>query len=298
MIAIKSDELTKYTHKKTAVALGSFDAIHKGHIAIISEAVSYAGQNDMLSLVQLFEVPPAVLSGAGAINTLEKRIEIIENLGADIVVIERFDDKFKSIEYTDFVCEYLKHQYNSGAVVAGDNYRFGHFAKGNAKSLIKLCGQCDTDVKIMDCIEFEGVISSTRIREYIRSGQVDKAATLMTRPYSVSGEVVRGRRLGHSIGFPTANMNIPEKQIVPKDGVYASRVIVGAEIFDGITNVGTKPTVECNEKNIETFIKGIDRSLYGETIEVEFVKRIRDIKKFESLSDLKAQLEEDVKKLP
>ncbi len=295
MIVSKSGELSKYTHKKTAVALGSFDAIHKGHIAIISEAIAYAEQNDMLSVVQLFEVPPAVLGGAGAINNFAKRLEIIEALGTDIVVVEQFDERFKSIEYTDFVSEYLKNRYNSGAVFAGDNYRFGHFAKGDAKSLIKLCGQFDIDVKILDCLELDGVISSTRIREYISSGRVDAAAMLMTRPYAISGEVVRGRALGHSIGFPTANMNVPGGQILPKDGVYISSVKIDTQIYDGITNVGAKPTVLCSEKNIETFIKGFDGDLYGRTVEVEFIKRIRDIKKFNTLAELKAQLEKDVK---
>ncbi len=297
MIVTKSDKLIKYTHKKTAVALGSFDAIHKGHIAIISETVEYAKQNDMLSLVQLFEVPPAVIGGAKAINTLEKRIKIIENLGADIVVVESFDEKFKNIEYTDFVCEYLKNRYNSGAVIAGDNYRFGHFAKGDAKILTELCTQCGIDVKIVDCLEFDGVISSTLIREYIRSGDMEIASMLMTRPYSVSGEVVKGKAVGHSIGFPTANMNIPEGKIVPKDGVYVSRVIVGKDVYCGITNVGAKPTVECDERNIETYIKDFKGDIYGEIIEVEFLKRIRDIKKFTGLSELKTQLEEDLKEI-
>ncbi len=297
MIVTNSDELIKYTHKKTAVALGSFDAIHKGHIAIIREAVAYAKQHNMMSLVQLFEVPPAVISGAKSINTLKKRIDIIESLGADIVVVERFDDKFKSIEYTEFVTMYLKQRYNSGAVIAGTNYRFGHLAKGDARCLTELCKSYGMDVRILECLELDGVISSTRIREYIQQGKVELAVELMTRPYSVAGEVVHGKALGHSIGFPTANINIPDKQIVPKDGVYASCVKIDGNIFDGITNVGKKPTVDCNDKNIETYIKNFDGDLYGRIIEIEFLKRIRDIKKFSDLNELKAQLQEDIKML-
>ena len=297
MIVAKSDELIKYTHKKTAAALGSFDAIHKGHIAIIAEAVRYAKQNDMLSMVQLFEVPPAVTDGAGAINTLKKRIEIIEALGADIVVLERFDDDFKSIEYNDFVYDYLKNRYNCGAVIAGNNYRFGHFAKGDAHCLTELCRGFDIDVKILDCLEFEGIISSTRIRECIKSGDVEQASMLMTRPYSVSGKVIHGKALGHSIGFPTANINIPEGRIVPKDGVYTSCVKIDKQVFAGITNVGTKPTVGCDMRNIETHIKNFDGDLYDKIIEVGFLKRIRDIKTFNNMSELKTQLEDDMKRL-
>ncbi len=298
MIVAKSDELIKYTNKKTAVALGSFDAIHKGHIAIICEAVNYAKQNDMLSLVQLFEVPPAVIGGAMAINSFEKRIEIIEKLGVDMVVTESFDQDFKNTNYTDFVTDYLKNRYNSGVVIAGENYRFGHLAKGDAQKLTELCERCGIDAKILACLKLDGVISSTRIREYIKQGEVETAATLMTRPYSISGEVIRGRAVGHSIGFPTANINIPQGKIVPKDGVYKSRVKIGTQAFDGITNVGAKPTVECDERNIETYIKDFSGNLYGQTIEVEFLKRIRDTKKFESLAKLKLQLENDLKMLP
>ncbi len=293
MIVANSNELAKYTHKKTAVALGSFDAIHKGHIAIIGEAVRYAKQNDMLSMVQLFETPPSVLSGSESVNSLEKRISIIENLGADIAVIERFDDKFKSVEYQDFVLEYLKNRYNSGMVTAGANYRFGHFAKGDSKALVKLCGQLGIKTKIVNCIEWDGAISSTRIREYIRNGNVDMAHMLMARPYRISGKVVHGSKLGRSIGFPTANIDVPCGQVLPMDGVYASKAIFDGKTYDSITNVGAKPTVECNKKNIETFIFDFEGNLYDKTIEIEFLKRIRDIKRFNNLNELKIQLEAD-----
>ncbi|MBR5155458.1 MAG: bifunctional riboflavin kinase/FAD synthetase [Clostridia bacterium] len=293
MIVTNSDELIKYAHKKTAVALGSFDAIHKGHIAIISETIEFAKQNDMLSLVQLFEVPPAVICGAKAINSLEKRIGIIEELGADIVVVERFDEEFKSIEYTDFVKEYLSNRYNSGMVFAGNNYRFGHFAKGDAEKLIDECQKYSIGAKVLDCLSLDGVISSTRIREYIKNGEVDMAATLMTRPYSVTNEVVKGKALGRSIGFPTANMNIPQGLIMPKDGVYATRVKFEGKTFLGITNVGSKPTVGNEKRNIETYILDFQEEIYDKKIEVEFLKRLRDIKKFDNLDGLKNQLKKD-----
>ncbi len=295
MIVTNSDELIKYTSKKTAVALGSFDAIHKGHIAIISEAVRFAGQNNMLSLVQLFEVPPAVIGGADAINSFEKRIEIIEELGADIVVAERFDEAFKNVEYSDFIKEYLDRRYNSKMVFAGSNYRFGHFAEGDAQKLIAECGEYGIDVNILDCLEMDGVISSTRIREYIKEGRVDMAASLMTRPYSVIGEVVRGKALGRRLGFPTANINIPKNLIIPKDGVYEVRVNIGGKTFPGITNVGSKPTVDNEERNIETYILDFQGDIYGKKIEVKFISRLRDIKKFDSINALKEQLEKDKK---
>ncbi len=297
MIVTNSVELIKYTSKKTAVALGSFDAIHKGHIEIINEAVKSAKQSDMLSMVQLFKIPPAVINGARAINSFEKRIEIIEALGADIVVVEQFDEKFKSVEYTDFVEEYLSNRYNSGMVFAGSNYRFGHFAKGNPQKLIDECRKCNIAVNVLDCLELDGVISSTRIRRCIEEGNVELAANLMTRPYSIINEVVKGKALGRVIGFPTANINIPEGLIIPKDGVYVTRVKLEGEAFPGITNVGSKPTVENMERNIETYISGFQAEIYGKIIEVEFIKRLRDIKKFDNLDDLKKQLIKDKEKM-
>ncbi len=297
MIAVKSDELGKYIRKKTAVALGSFDAIHKGHIAVIREAVEYAKQNGMLSLVQLFEVPPAVVGGQGAINSLDRRIRIIEELGADVVVVELFDRDFKLMEYTDFVTEHLQKHYNAGMVAAGNNYRFGHLAKGDAVQLKALCGQLGITVKILDCLKQGGIISSTRIREYIKSGDVSAAAEIMTRPYSIAGKVVHGRAIGRELGFPTANMEIPDGHVIPRDGVYKSRVMLDGEYYSAVTNVGAKPTVGCNEKSVETHIVGFCGDLYGKAVEVEFLKRIRDIKKFDDLSELSAQLKEDLKQI-
>ncbi len=295
MIVTKGNELKKYIKCKTAVALGSFDAIHRGHIEIISSAVRYAKENNLFAVVQIFTNPPG--DGAFAINSFEKRISILESLGVDAVVAEEFDDEFKNTTYDVFIKEYLANKYNAAAVFAGDNYRFGHGAKGDKNSLLELCGEIGIKANIIKCLEDNGVISSTRIRECVLSGRVDNAKELMSRPFSASGTVVHGSEVGRKIGFPTANINLPAGMLIPGDGVYKTRVVIDGESYSGITNVGAKPTVNVDARNIETHIMDIDDDLYGKEIEIFFEKKIRDVKRFESIEELKKQLEEDKKSI-
>ncbi len=293
MVITNSNELSKYTDKKTAVALGSFDAMHKGHLKVIGEAVSFAKANGLYSLVQLFETVPKSKGEIFEINSLSSRVEILETLDVDIVVVEVFDEKFKNTRYDEFVKRYLKETYNASAVFAGDNYRFGYKAAGDVRKLREECSKYNIDTRIIECIRQGEVISSTRIRECIRTGNVEEATELMTRPYMLEGKVICGRGVGHTIGFPTANIEIPQNRVVPKDGVYLTRVTVDEKNYKGITNIGSKPTVDVKEKNIETYISEFNRDIYGETLKLEFLSFIRDIQKFESLEHLKKQLEND-----
>ncbi len=296
MIVAKGTELKKYTDRKTAVALGSFDSIHKGHISIINEMCRFAEEHGLLSVVQIFEIPPKLYNGEALnVNTMKRRLEILEGLGVEAVVIESFTQEFRGIEYKEFVSDFLSKKYNAKAVFAGENYRFGHLAKGDAKALVSECEKWGIDAKIIPCVEIDGTVSSSRIREFIRLGEVERVTEFMARPHMIEGEVVKGKSLGRTIGFPTANMNIPENQILPKSGVYLAQVIIDGKAFSGITNVGSKPTVGDERKNVETYIQNFDRDIYGKTIKIEFLKRIRDIVKFDSLEELKKQLEEDKK---
>ncbi len=295
MIITKGNELRKHISGKTAVALGSFDAIHRGHLEIINSAVRYAKENNLFAVVQIFTVP--VGAEKACINSLEKRVSILESLGVDAVVAEDFNDDFKNTSYDKFIKEYLLYRYNAAAVFAGDNYRFGQGAKGDKDSLVKLCSELGIKANIIKCLEDNGVISSTRIRDCVLSGRVDEAKELMSRPYSVSGMVVHGSEIGRKIDFPTANINLPKGMLIPGDGVYRTRVRVAEKEFFGITNVGAKPTVNVDARNIETHIIGVDDDLYGSEIEIFFEEKIRDIKKFESIEELKKQLEEDIKSI-
>ncbi|MBE7023619.1 MAG: riboflavin biosynthesis protein RibF [Ruminococcaceae bacterium] len=280
------------TEKKTAVALGSFDALHKGHIKVISAMKKYAENNNLLAVVQLVDIP-----NVQKINSDEKKLEILQRLGVDVVLKEDFTTEFKSVKYDNFVAEYIAERYNAAAVFSGENYRFGHMAEGDIQKLSEECGKYGIQVFTEKCVRLDNIVSSTEIRRFVTEGQMEKVIEYMGRPFSVSGEVVHGRELGRTIGFPTANINLLRGFVVPMDGVYLSKVLFDESVFFGITNVGAKPTVEVDEKNIETYISDYRGNLYGKKVEIQFLRRIRDIQKFESLDSLQAQLMDDEKKL-
>ena len=295
MIVSNSLDLKKYTGSKTAAALGSFDALHKGHMSVIAATVDFAKKNGVLSLVQIFEKPLY----DEKINSTEKKLSILESVGVDIVVIERFDEDFCKIDYKSFVADFLNERYHAVKVFAGENYRFGHLAEGDPVKLAEECKKYGIETHILPYVKNDdGIISSTIIRKLIREGNVKEAAELMSRPYEIEGTVVSGRGVGHTIGFPTANISLPNATVVPCDGVYLTRTILSGKEFYGITNVGAKPTLGDLSKNIETYILGAEEDLYGKNIKVEFLKRIRDTKKFDSIDELKRQLEEDKKIIP
>ncbi len=278
----------------SAVALGDFDAIHKGHIEIINSAGEYARENGLLWTVYMFSQRPNKMGKS--INSLEKRLEILEKMGVEAVITEEFTEEYKNTSCDEFVLDYIIKRLNAKAVFIGYNYHFGQGAKGDAKMLEKLLKPYKTKVFVNDCVQIDNeAVSSSKIRRMIENGEAEKAVLFMTRYFSVSGKVIEGKKLGRTIGFPTANIEYPKDTVIPQNGVYISRTTVGDNKYYSITNVGGKPTVCDENKNIETTIGEFSQDIYGETIEIEFVKKIRDIEKFNSLSELKCQLEKDMK---
>lgn len=287
---------------RTAIALGQFDAIHKGHMEIISRVVNHAKENNMKSLVYMLENnPQEVISGKviPLVNTVEKRLEILESLGVDMVVLEKFDRDYMSIPYTEFVCEYLYKKLNAGFVSVGYNYRFGKGGLGNTDLLTRECKRCGIGTAVVPKVEVDGeAVSSTAIREKVSGGDLSGTEKMLGRSFSVKGEVVRGNQIGgRYLGFPTANIELPTEIIQPKLGVYASRTRVGGRTYKSITNIGAKPTVGDTGVSIETHIDGNFGELYGQIIEVELCRYIRDIKKFENLDALAEQLKKDKEKM-
>lgn len=279
----------------TAVALGRFDAMHLGHIAIIQRAVEYARENAIKSLVYIFVNDPLeVISGKKikAVNSLEKRLEILESLGVDIVVADDFGPELMSVSCDGFVDNCLKDRFGARFAVAGFNYRFGAGGSGDINTLKELCGKRGIQVCVVPEVTVSGSqVSSTIIRRKIADGDVSGAAELLSRYYSISGKVVRGNRLGsRKLGFPTANIVLPDDLVVPKFGVYISRTKVDGNLYPSITNVGGKPTVDESSLCIETYIDAEFGELYGKDIEVEFCEYIRGISKFDGMTALAAQL--------
>lgn len=280
---------------KTAVALGSFDALHIGHIKIINKAAAYAKVNNLKSVVYMFKRSPKVVTGIDKsfINTVEKRIEILNNLDIDYVVVEEFTEEYRRISCRKFVNDYIGKFLNADYICAGFNYRFGYMGAGDSKTLTEMCREIGVNTYINECISFENVVSSSYIKTLIGNGDMKNCTKYLGREFSLKGTVIHGNEIGKTIGFPTANIEIPKNQIFPRFGVYITRAIIDNEPYPAITNIGTKPTVDESSVNIETNILGFSGEIYGKEIEVRFIKRLRDIVKFDGLNALKEQLDKD-----
>ena len=300
MLVYESNKKTDFLPlSDTAVALGAFDAIHKGHKTIIEDMVEYSKENGLKSVVYMFKnMPKEVIDGIKipSVNSFEQRIRILEKMGVDIVVAEEFTEEFSQISAEDFVTEYLIKRLGAKYVVSGDNYHFGKMGKGDAAFLAEFLAPYGVKTKAIPCIMADGErVSSTRIRKCIEEGKVEEAKKLLGRCYSIFGRVSEGNRIGRLMNFPTANISIPDNCISPHYGVYVTKIVVDSREYPSVTNVGGKPTVEENAECIETHIMDFSGDIYGKEIEIKFIKFIRGINKFSSIDELKCQIEKDKK---
>lgn len=279
------------------VALGSFDGLHKGHLSLINKAVEIAKKNNGKSMVFTFKNHPRSIINkdfsSNIIMSNEKKIQILKKEKVDILCFKDFDEIFMKLTPKEFI-QLLVEKYNTKGIIVGFNYKFGYRNLGNIKLLEELKDTFNYELYIMDkCLYKNNIISSTRIRNAILDGNFIEATEMLTRPYSLGGEVVHGRKIGRTIGFPTANLNINKNYILPKIGVYYTNIKVNNNIYRGITSVGNNPTVNGKKLTVETYILDFNEDIYGKFIEVSFIKKIRDEKKFNGLEELKCELERD-----
>ncbi len=282
----------------TAVALGSFDAVHVGHQAILCRAVETAKAEGLTSVVFFFvNQPKEVLCGEKIpyVNTIKRRLAVFEELGVDIAVAQTVTSEFLQISSERFVEEYLKNILDADFLAVGFNYRFGRGGKGDAKLLKDLGEPLGIRVCEVPCVTQGGeTVSSTRIRRLLSQGMMEEANACLGRGYTLAGMVVEGNHQGKELGIPTANLEFPEKLLLPQEGVYLTETKVEEIWVPSITNVGGKPSVERNHPGIETHLLDFDKNLYGTEIEVLFHRKIREIVKFSDLEQLKEQLKQDV----
>ncbi|MDU5651406.1 MAG: bifunctional riboflavin kinase/FAD synthetase, partial [Clostridium perfringens] len=283
----------------TYVALGSFDGIHKGHLALINKSNELSRKNDSLSMVYTFKNHPRkFINKEGApklLVTLHEKIRILEDLNVDLSSFVEFDKKFMELEPEEFIENLIKN-YNVRGIVVGFNYRFGHKNKGDVKLLKKLCDLKGLELYVIEPFTYKSeVVSSTRIRKALSEGELEDANNMLGRYFSLNGEVVSGKKIGRTINFPTANLKNNDEIILPKIGVYYTNVEVNGEIYKGITSVGNNPTVNGKNTTVETHILNFDEDIYGKHIKLYFISKIRNEKKFNSLEELKEQLIKDKK---
>jgi riboflavin kinase/FMN adenylyltransferase len=279
------------------IALGSFDGLHIGHLSLVYKVVEVAKKNNGKSIVFTFKNHPKTLIDNGNVPKLlmdnERKVEILKSHKVDIVCFQEFNLEFMKMTPKEFV-EFLVFKYNVKGFVVGFNYKFGYKNLGNVEFLKSLQSEYGYELYVMDpCTYKDEVVSSTRIRKALEEGDVFEAFKMLSLPYTISGEIIHGRQIGRTIGFPTANLKYKENFILPKDGVYYTNVMVNNNIYKGITSIGSNPTVDGKITTLETYILDFDREIYGEKVEVSFIKKIRDMQKFNGVEELKSQLERD-----
>lgn len=279
---------------KTTVALGIFDGVHKAHTALIKKAVETAEKEGFLSVVFTFSQSPKNNAGYITKNSLKEKY--INNLNPDYLLVQEMNKEFMSLSPEEFI-KTLKEKFNVSKVFVGENFTFGKNKAGNTK-LLELLGEkygfsvCSEELKKED----GEVISSSVVRDCLKSGDVEKAEKILGRKYEISGITETGNKLGRTINFPTANIYPDENMLIPKYGVYKTATFISGKEYKSITNVGVKPTVEKNRLSIETHILDFKGDLYGKEIYVKFEKFIRPETKFESLEELKKQISKDIEK--
>ncbi|MBE6837584.1 MAG: bifunctional riboflavin kinase/FAD synthetase [Ruminococcus sp.] len=283
--------------KKTVVALGVFDGVHSGHRTVINEAVSFK-EKGFLPVAFTFKTPSVFKKGEKlqAILSDSIKAERLLRLGCEAVISPDFNE-LKNLSPEDFVKEILVEKLKAGVVVCGDDFRFGKNAQGNCETLKELGKKLDFEVKVVEPFMVSGeVLSSTMLRELIKNGEISKANRLLCENYELELEVVYGAQIGRTWNFPTINQIFPEGQVVVKFGVYCSRVLIDGVWYNGVTNVGVKPTVnEKSEPLAETFIMDYTGDLYGKKLRLSLYEFIREEKKFQSLDELKEEIAKNKK---
>lgn len=286
-----------YIEEPTVVSLGKFDGIHRGH-ELLMKCVKEQKKQGLKTVVFTFDIPPKkqVLGEEGLVLTTNReKVQLFEKLGIDYLIECPFTPEIMHMEPGDFL-EMLVKKLHMKCLVAGKDFRFGHNRKGDYKFLLKEAETYGYEAKIVDKMQDKGRdISSTYIREELSLGNIEKANELLGYPYFIQGEVVHGRNLGSRSLYPTINQIPQPEKILPPFGVYVTQAIVENRKFGGITNVGTKPTVGGkNPVGVESHLFGFGENIYGKTVKVEFLKPVRREKKFDTIEELKLQIQKDI----
>lgn len=288
--------------EKTAVSLGKFDGIHRGHVRL-TESLKEKKKLGLKTVIFTFDISPKQrITGKSvnkAITTNSEKMQLFAEKGMDYVVECPFTPELMRMEPEDFV-EMIVQRLHIKSFVVGTDFHYGYKGRGDYHLLQKLSGQYGYDVDVVDKVQENGRdISSTYVRKEILAGRMEAANRLLGYRYFVQGTVVHGNEIGRTIGIPTANL-IPDKdKLLPPYGVYVTRTIIGGETgrkYEGITNVGLKPTIEGSHAvGVETHLFGFDEQIYGKEIKVEFLKWVRPEKKFDSFEELQRQMNKDIK---
>jgi len=282
----------------SVITLGNFDGLHLGHQELVRKVVRRAKEMGARSIVVTFRPHPLKILAPEKcpplISIYEEKIRLFEKLGIDVLVKIPFSLEFAKMTPGDFVKGILCDMLGAKEIFVGFNYRFGRGREGNIATLKTLGERLGFTVREVEQVSLDGeVISSTKIRHLLREGDVEHAARLLGRTYTITGIVVKGDGRGKELGFPTANI-APKHSIIPAHGVYAVRLLVRDRLYDGIANIGMRPTFDRNVLTVEVHIFDFNEDIYGEDISLYFIGKIRAEKKFGSAGELIQQIRTDV----
>ncbi len=312
-------EATPKLVAKSAIALGFFDGVHPGHKAVISKAVEEAKNIDAKACVVTFKDHPRMLTRGASpllLTVIEQRLELFASLGVETTLALSFTEDLCKLTAREYVQSILLDSLGAKSISIGHNHHFGRDREGNPELMRKFGQEMGFAVHVAPMIYFDNTeISSSRVRELVVSGNVESAQNLLTRPYSIYGEVVQGEGRGRKLGFPTANMKLYEFQCIPKGGVYMGRArLEDGRIFTSVINVGYRPTFKAqgqtaghetkqgqvspgsqtvNELLVEVHLLDFNQFIYGQKLYVEFLKYLRSEQKFDGVEALKRQIDLD-----
>lgn len=285
-------------NQPTIVTIGVFDGVHRGHQAILSLLVEKSFTFGLPGVVVTFDPHPSEIVRREKVEFLldiNDRLAIIENFPHTYTVLIRFDEQFAEKTPEEFIRE-MKEKLNLKEIIIGQNFYFGKGRKGNINLLEELGERYNFKVSIVPPVEYQGVpISSSRIRDALKKGNINSANEMLGRYFFLKGRVIRGKGLGKEIGFPTANISVPSRIIIPKLGVYASIGTIEDEKFIGVTNIGFAPSLKGEkEVTVETHFLDFNRDIYDRLVKIELLEYIRPELRFSSLEQLVTQINIDI----
>lgn len=280
------------------LSIGNFDGVHRGHQAILSELANAAAKQGRQASVLTFEPHPIQLLRPEFVpprlTTLNHKCDLILQAGIDHVVVYPTEKPLLELSAENFFEKIIQEHFQATGLVEGPNFYFGKDRGGNTETLQRLCQQASMELNILQPQLIDGrMISSSSIRESILAGKVDKVAEDLGRPYSIEGTIIKGEQRGRTLDYPTANLGNVET-LIPGDGVYAARAIWNGESSLAAINIGPNPTFEQESSKVEAHLIGRNLDLYGKILTLEFIQRIREVRRFSSAEELKQQIEQDV----
>jgi riboflavin kinase/FMN adenylyltransferase len=299
MRTILSADLPQNRLGASAVTIGKFSAVHLGHQALLDATFAAARERGIESVAATFDRHPNVVLRPGepfpVIASLEERLALIEAEGIDVAIVFPATLEFFSLEAEYFVREVLVAQMGAKQVLTGPRFRFGRSALGDLALLERLGAELGFAVTAVEPVLAGGErISSSRVVQCIEAGEVAEAARLLGRPYALTGAIIEGAKLGRQLGFPTANIALPEDRLLPRDGVYVVDAVVDGEAHPGVANLGVRPTVDGSQRLLEVHLLDWQGDLYGRVVMVRFRERVRDEKRFPNIGALRDQIAADV----